>query len=357
MMDNTSSEHPATFPAPPVPPQIIIQQERTMFGRFGKVLLVLLVMAVLYIIGQTAVYQSYANPTVGPQENLHSLSLSATKKIAIISVTGTILEGDEFVKDQIDRVEEDDDVVAVVLRVNSPGGTVTQSNYLYHHLLELVEEREVPLVVSMGSICASGGYYISMAVGDQTDAIFAEPTTWTGSIGVVIPRYDLSGLMERWDIEEDSITSGPLKRMGSPTRPLTEQERAVLQELVDISFADFKEIIRNGRPEFKENPEQLDRLATGQIYSASQALENGLIDKIGFIEDAIARAAELADYELDDLRCVEYQEQLGPIDALLGVSAAGNQPVTWDLGSLLNLTAPRAYYLYTWLPALLTNTR
>jgi protease-4 len=347
--------------APPIsPPQIILQQKATMFGRFGKLLIMMLGIAVFVILGMSASYRSYFNLTSGPQEKFHSLSRDATNKVAIISVTGTIIEGNGFVKKQIDRVKKDDDVVGVVLRINSPGGTITGSDYLYHYLKELVKQhksadKKFPIVVSMGSMCASGGYYIAMAVGDEPESIFAEPTTWTGSIGVIIPHYDISGLLKTWDVQDDSIASGPLKQMGSPTKPMNEQEREVLQELVNLSFDDFKEIVRAGRPDFKENPKALDDIATGQIYTATQALKLGLVDKIGFIEAAIERVAELSGHDLKDLRCVQYQKHTSPLDALMGAQMRSGHPLPIDVVSLLNFTTPQAYYLYTGLPSLLTN--
>ncbi len=173
------------------PPQIIIQQNSTMFGRFGKWLLAALVIAVLFSISLYNKYSSYFTPSNMPQEKYHSLAQFATKKIAIVEVSGAIYEGeDSFAEKQIDRVHEDPDVVAVVVRVNSPGGTVTGSDFIYHHLRELAEKRKLPIVVSMGSVCASGGYYVAMAVGNQPETVFAEPTTWTGSIGVIIPHNE-----------------------------------------------------------------------------------------------------------------------------------------------------------------------
>ena len=202
------------------PQQIIIQQRTPLFGRFGKWLVAALIVAVMFIIGLYSSYHSYFSPADAPQEKYHSLAEFATKKIAIIEVSGAIMEGeDSFAMKQINRVKDDDSVVGIVLRVNSPGGTVTGSDYIYHHLRDLVEQRKIPLVVSMGSVCASGGYYVAMAVGSQPDAIFAEPTTWTGSIGVIIPHFDVSGGLSKLGISEDSIASGPLKKMGIPDPP------------------------------------------------------------------------------------------------------------------------------------------
>lgn len=336
------------------PTTIVLQQPKeSLFGRFGKFLLIALCICALIIAGLSAQYQSYFSEPNGPQEKYHSLSKTATQKIAIIEATGAIMEGDDFVKKQIDRIEKDPNVVAIVLRVNSPGGTVTYSDYLYHHLQELIEEKEIPMVVSMGSICASGGYYLSMAVGEQEEAIFAEPTTWTGSIGVIIPHYNLGGLFFRMGVVEDSVKSGPLKEMGTLSRQMTKEEREVFQELVDESFDNFKEIVKSGRPAFRDDEEGLEAVTTGQIFTAEQALENGLIDKIGFIESAIERAAILAGVSTDSVRCVKYDKPVGPLDALMlgEAKSASQSPI--NLRNMVELATPRAYYLWTSLPSLL----
>jgi protease-4 len=338
------------------PPQVIIQQSA--FGRYGKWLLVLLGFAVMTILGMSAAYQSYFSPSNGPQERYHSLNRRATDKIAVIDVSGAILEGDGFVKQQLDRVRDDDNVVAMVLRIDSPGGTVTGSDYIYHHVKKLVKDRKLPVVVSMGSICASGGYYIAMAAGDgdKENVIFAEPTTWTGSIGVVIPHYDLSGLLAEYSVKDDSVASHKFKLMGSPTRELSpaerEEERKLLQELVDISFARFKELVVEGRPKLKEDAAALKKATTGQIFTAQQALDLGLIDQIGFVEEAIARAAELAGKKTSDVRAVKYQEP-STLGSLLGVQAPLSNRISFDMKSILEFAVPRAFYIYTSLPSLL----
>ncbi|MHC4175997.1 MAG: signal peptide peptidase SppA [Planctomycetota bacterium] len=281
------------------------------------------------------------------QEKFHSHNESGRSKVAIISVEGVIMEGEGFAKRQIDRALDDRSVKALVLRVDSPGGTVTGSHYIYHHLRQLAEKRKIPIIVSMGGIAASGGYYVSMAAGDTPGAIFAEPTTWTGSIGVVIPHYNLEGLLEKLGVKEDSVASHPLKNMGSFTRPMTEEELEIFRELVEEGFAQFKDIVKAGRP--KLDPKAIDELATGQVYTAKQALDNGLIDRIGFIEDAIDQAIKLAKLDKDDVKVVEYKRTPTLTDMLLGAEARGQQ---FDLATMLEMTAPRAYYLCTWLPSL-----
>ncbi|MCC7474735.1 MAG: signal peptide peptidase SppA [Pirellulales bacterium] len=339
-------------------PQIVIQQRSSAFGRYGKWLLAALVASIVFSIGLYSNYSSYFSPGDGPQEKYHSLAQFAPEKIAIIEISGAILEGeDSFAMQQIRRVREDKSIVGIVLRINSPGGTVTGSDYIYHHLCDLVKERQnLPVVVSMGSVCASGGYYIAMAVGNRADTIFAEPTTWTGSIGVIIPHFDFSNGMNLLGISEDSISSGPLKKMGSPTRRMSSEERKILQSLVDESFRGFKEIVATGRPKFKNDEKALDAVATGQIFTAQQAVEKGLVDKIGFIEAAIDCAATLAKKDRNSVRCVKYERPPTFVGELLGTEAqAAAQHNRNDLAALIELSSPRAYYLWSWLPSALPS--
>jgi protease-4 len=337
--------------------QPIIIQQAPRSGRFGKWIVMALVATVVVVMTMYSGYRSYYVPRDMPQEKYHSLDKYAGNKIAIIEVKGPIYnEADGYVKKQIDLVREDPSVVGVVVRIDSPGGTVTGSDYVYHHLRDLVEQRKIPLVVSMGSVCASGGYYVAMAVGNQPNSIFAEPTTWTGSIGVIIPHFDLSGALGALNIEDDSIATGPYKQMGTPTREMSEDERKLLQGLVDDGFNRFKEVIRNGRPAFKSDAAALERVATGQVYTANQALERGLVDQIGFVEAAVARAVELADLEPKDVRCVRYEEAPSFFGGLAGAKSPLGRQASVDLTSILDLMTPRAYYLWTWLPAAMNNT-
>jgi protease-4 len=337
---------------PPKPPR----KKRSWFAALLLVMLLLglggsmLLNIVLVAGGGVGMFAS--DPRV--REKFHSYERFGSDKVVIISVKGAIMDAEGFVKRQIDRAAKDDRVKAVVLRVDSPGGTVTASDYIHHHLRQLAEEKEIPIVVSMGGIAASGGYYVAMAVGDAPDTIFAEPTTWTGSIGVLIPLYNLADLMEKWGIEEDTIASHRLKTMGSFAKPMTEEERKIWQALVAESFDRFKDIIRQGRPEFAKDPDALDRLATGQIYTADQAQANGLVDKIGFVEDAIDRAIQLAGLSKDDVCVVEYKPELTLADVLTG---SGAQSRTLGLAALLDWTSPRAYYLSTSLPAAVSSSR
>ena len=370
------NENPASQPAPsspapaarppagygrqgPRPPRRIILEQP--FGLFRKILFVGLLLAlavsIMFNVGLFGAYHTYVQTDPTINERLHSGSAAGRDKIAVITVKGAIMDGEGgFVKRQIDRVKKDKRVKAVVVRVDSPGGTVTASHYIFHHLKKLRAEKDIPLVVSMGSLAASGGYYISMAAGDQEDVIFAEETTWTGSIGVIIPSYDFSDLLEHWKIRDRSFTSGELKQMGSPTSKLDAEQRRVeeekLQQLVDESFEGFKEVVAYGRPNVVKDESAMKEVVTGQIFTAKQAYKLGLVDRLGYVEDAVKRAAELAKLDVDKVRVVKFERPPSLLNVAFGQNSAGS-PL--DMSALLDLTAPRAYYLSTWLPAVVAN--
>lgn len=291
------------------------------------------------------------------QEKFVSHNRYGTQKVAIFSIEGTILSGEGFFKNQIDRARkdiEDGNLKAIVVRVNSPGGTISGSDYMLHHLRKLVDDTHIPVVVSMGPVAASGGYYVSMCVGDKPDTIFAEPSTWTGSIGVLIPHYNVADLIQKWGIESDPVASDPLKTMGSIARKMTDREREIFQQLVNDGFTQFKDVIKQGRPKFQKDPSALDKLATGQIFTSQQALKNGLIDKIGFVEDAVEQAIKLARLDKENVQVVKYKAETRLSDMIFGQSRI--QPA-FDLAALFDSTTPQAYYLCSWLPVLAGTAR
>ena len=273
------------------------------------------------------------------QEKFVSHDQNAKDKVVILPIEGVILESEDgFVKRAIDTAMKDEHVKAVVLRVDSPGGSVSGSDYIYHHLCELAETtKKIPIVVSMGGIAASGGYYVSMAVGHEPDTIFAEPTCFTGSIGVIIPHYNVAGFMEKYGLADDSIASHELKKMGSITKPMTPEEKEIFQALVNDSFEQFKEVIRSGRSEFEKDPKKLDDLATGRSTPREQAVDkkHGLIDKIGFLEDAVDQAIKLAGLDSTKVKVVRYKQEPGLEQPPLGraseqVAVAGPQGPAGD---------------------------
>ncbi len=346
--------------------KIVVVPGRSRFwGRLGWIAF-FICLAILF--SNLSQREAYYDTTSGTTEKYFSGQKQSDNKIAIVRVSGVILSGQGFVKKQIDRIRGDKQIKAVVVRIDSPGGTISGSHYLYHHLSQLRTERNLPVVVSMGSIAASGGYYIAMAAGKGEDLIFAEPTTTTGSIGVIIPYYNATELMKKIGVEDQSIVSHPLKDMLSMTRELTEQERQIAQGYVDAGFRRFKRVILESRPQLKgDEPDSLvdpktgEDLATGQIFTAEQALEHQLIDRIGYLEDAIARAREMAGLKESNSRVIEYRQPVSLVSVLGGAEAQAycdDVHHNREPGALFwEATAPRAFYLATTLPPLLHTFR
>jgi protease-4 len=328
---------------PPLPPPPPVRRRR-----FPWLLLVWVGLPLVGLVWLAWSVQGLLAPSGLVERNYDARRWHGKQKIALIEVEGAILGGEE-VKQQIDRVLADKRVQAVVLRVVSPGGTIAGSDFIYHYLSRMRAGRgdgeSIPLVVSMGGIAASGGYYVSMAVGDTPNSIYAEPTTWTGSIGVIIPHYNIEKLAENLGIQADSIPSHPLKEMGTMFREMKPEERAILEALVAESFERFKQVIERGRPHLTR--QQIDDLATGQIYSATQALELGLVDKLGYLEDAISRAIELAGLRDEDVQVVRYVRPPSLMEQILVQSKPSPRI---DIPALLDAATPRAWYLCTWLP-------
>jgi protease-4 len=199
----------------------------------------------------------------------------------------------------------DPSVKAVVVRVNSPGGSVVASNQIYHALKDF----EKPVVIWMDEMAASGGYYIACGA----DYVFAHPDTLTGSIGVISEFVNAEELLDEIGVGVVVITSGPHKDTGSYFREMTEEEQAYWQSLIDEVYGGFVEIVADARglPE-----ETVRELADGSVYTGRQALELGLVDDVGLPEDAIAKAAELGGIE-GEPRVVELQTAPSLLDALL----------------------------------------
>ena len=338
---------------PPVPPAYYQPPNQQSFGCFrffihGFIALILLGMVgVGVLLGSVLLFAFVANPfdeisgereekTV--TEKFVSGNRNASDRIAIVTIDGVITSDENgFIAKQIRKVIADTEVKAVVLRVESPGGTMSGSDYYLHMLKQMKTKRKIPVVVSMGSIAASGGYYVSM-VGDE---IYAEPSTITGSIGVIASLFDASKLFTMIGIESTPITSGPHKAMGSFMKPMSDEERMIWQHLIDDNFDRFKKIIREGREAFANKPEELDKLATGQVYTANEAVSYQLIDKIGFLDDAIDRAGELADLG-DNYRAIRYKPKLSFMEALLE-SRSPNKLLSGK--TLTEITTPRIYLI------------
>lgn len=292
---------------------------------------------ITFLINQAA----QSGSSAGVVSSHHSGSQSADAKLAVIHFSGTIMPPftERWLK-QIEAAAEDDSVKGVLLAIDSPGGLVADSHQLYHELQKLKEQK--PVYVCMKRMAASGGYYIAVAGGDSS-RIFAEPTTWTGSIGVIIPRYNAAELGSKVGIKVEPLVTGPYKDSLNPFRDLTGPEQAVWDGILGDSFERFVGVIASNRPRLDDAG--VRELATGQIYTANQALANGMVDQIGYEEDALEALAE--SLKLSDYEVISYGSTPTLLDALL--SSATTQEKS-ALERLLESSTPRAMYYCSWNP-------
>ncbi len=231
--------------------------------------------------------------------------------LGLLRVEGAIVDVDWYM-DQVDILRDDDSVKAVVLRIDSPGGAVAPTQELYTELLKLRENK--PLVVSMGTVAASGGYYLSCSA----DWIVSNPGTVTGSIGVIMELTNLEGLFDKLGIRSRTIKSGQHKDMGSPFRELTPEEEELLSEMIKDTHEQFVEAVLGGRP---VEPEEIRPYFDGRVFTGRQALGLGLVDELGNINDAMRKASELAGLEEIPSEIVEPErKRRGLISILFGRS-------------------------------------
>ena len=218
------------------------------------------------------------------------LSTSVGPRVGIVECKGTIgdgergVEADKIVK-LLRKYERDDDVKAVVVRIDSPGGAVAPSQEIYSAIRNLRKKKKV--VASMGSMAASGGYYIAAA----SDEIYASPGTLTGSIGVIFMHFNVRPLLDTVKVEETTLKSGKYKDTLSPFRPINEQDREEVQGISDDVYSQFIRAVAEGRG-LKED--EVRKLAEGRIYTGRRAKELHLVDELGGFQDAVAKAWQLA---------------------------------------------------------------
>jgi len=279
---------------------------------------------------------------------------AAREKILVVDIDGTIssaLETGLFAREKsvvarvferLERAAADPQVKAVILRLDTPGGEVTASDIIYHEVLRFKERTGLPVIGLMMSVAASGGYYIASAC----DVILAHPSTITGSIGVISVFPSVESLMSKVGVKVNVIKSGPAKDSGSPFRDMTEDDKKLFQTIIDEYYEGFLAVVATGR-KGKIAEADLRKIADGRVYTAPQALKLGLIDAIGYFDDAFAKARGLA--SLKSAKVVSYTyypktksniyaSQLGsfsPLDAKV-------------LESMLALLKTGFYYL--WLP-------
>lgn len=258
--------------------------------------------------------------------------------VARIEVEGLIAD-DEALLEQIRRFRDDPTVRGFLIAINSPGGVVGPSQSIYRELRRLREEDDRPVVATIGAVGASGGYYVALGA----DSIYALPGSITGSIGVIMQFPEASRLMDRVGVQVEVVQSAEHKDAGSPFRPMTEADRAVLAELVDDVYQQFVEAVAEERG---LSAEAVGGVADGRILTGRQALEAGLIDRLGNSSDALAAVGRMAGLG-DEPRVVRPPEDRPSLlDLLLngGLSAAVGRALTAD-----GVGVPRLEYVVPWM--------
>ena len=292
----------------------------------------------LMLIGAAALFAT------GPRDTLAEEVIREgprSKKIVMIKVEG-IIDGLQAkgVQKQLARAKQDGRIKGLIISVNSPGGTISGSDQIYNEIRKFREESGKPVVAFMQGVAASGGYYTSVAC----DKIVAEQTTITGSIGVIFGHFVLQELLEdKLGIEPVIITSGPKKGWISMFKTFgEEQQKYVEDRLIDPAFERFVEVVDEGRPSLTLS--EVKELADGGIYSAKQALEQNLIDEVGYLDKAIEVAKSLAGIE--KAQVVEYRRPFS-LAGFLSLRSKSKNILNFDRSMLYDLSTPQLLYLWT----------
>ncbi len=317
-------------------------------------LLVLLVTALL--LNGCAFINVAVTPQLQPlQERV--LEGGGRAKLLVLDITGFISEkeraGNQLmaakpstvvqVKEALQKAEQDEDVAGVILRINSPGGTVTTSDIIYHELLTFRQRRKVPVAACITGIGTSGGYYVAAAA----DEISAHPTAITGSIGVIVLKLNVEGLLAKIGVSGQAIKSGAKKDIMSPLRTSTPEEQQIMQTIIDRLYQRFVEVVlaRTGN---RLDRKELETLADGRIYTAEQAQNLKMIDRIGYLDDAITIMKQKLG--LDRARIISYYRPGG----YRGTIYSAPPGDTGQVVNLININAdslelvPSAEFMYLW---------
>ncbi len=292
-----------------------------------------------------------------PKRPLQQKTVQGTgaDKILMLDVSGIIAEGKEGnlldrdesmvarIKEELTLAADDEHIKAVLLRINSPGGTVTASDVIHHEITEFKAKRKIPVVSVIMHVGASGGYYIAA----PSDRILAHPTSVTGSIGVIMMRVNAEGLLQKIGVDASSIKSGTKKDIGSPFRAMTDDEKEIFQAIIDGFYARFLEVVAQGRGALPAD--RLKIIRDGRVLTGPQAMQLGLVDQIGYLDDGIAAAKKLAG--LSEARVVIYarpgsykqniyseSQGMGSLEALAHL----------DIMGLVRGGTPQ--FLYLWMP-------
>jgi len=296
-------------------------------------------------------------PLVPPPAPLEEQVLEGdgTRKILLLDISGIISEQEKsggllgrstpsmvsLIRESLYKAEKDKDLDGIILRINSPGGTVTASDIIHHDITEFKKRTKVPVQACIMGIGTSGGYYIATAA----DRITAHPTAITGSIGVVLMKFNVEGLMGKIGVEEQTVKSGDKKDIMSPFRKATPEEVKLGQEIIDQLYGRFLDVVmaRTGNTLSRGD---LRKAADGRIYTAAQALQAGLIDTTGYLDDVVRGIREnIGD---DRARVVTYY-RAGSYKGSIYAGAAEKEGLAELLGGGVDVLSGGGF-MYLWRP-------
>jgi len=300
-------------------------------------------------------------PLVTPTQPLQEKILEGegTAKILLINVSGTISEQEKskklgleeensmvsVIKEELLKAERDKDVKGVIIKIDSPGGTVTASDLIYYEIMQFKKRSGIRVASCIMGLGTSGGYYVASA----TDEITAFPTAITGSIGVIAMKFDVKQFLNRFGIYNETFKSGDKKDILSPYRPSTPEETEIMQSVIMQLYGRFVDVVSEGRKNVLTR-DQVKKLADGRIYTADQAFQNKLIDKVGYLADSINSMKSAL--KLDQAKVITYirpgtykgsiysglPESISPVVNLININAEGLQMM------------PSVRFMYVWNP-------
>ena len=316
-------------------------------------LVLLLISTIIVVSGGCSLPRLSLFPEAGPLKEV-TLEGSGAGKVLVLTINGPISDQPrqkllrtsagmvQEVVTHLKKAEQDSQVKALLLKVNSPGGPVTASDILYHEISGYKERSGAKVVVAMMNVAASGGYYLSL----PADWIMAHPTTITGSIGVIFMRPGISGFMEKYGFAMNISKSGEQKDMGSPFRSPTEKDEVIFQALTNQMAERFYNLVQKHR---KLTPEQMEKVKTARIFLAAEARELGLVDQIGYLKDALAKAKSMAGLKAD-AKVVTYRRREAEEDNIYNPAMSGTQDGLEaglpTLGQFLAIPEVGFYYLW-----------
>ncbi len=263
--------------------------------KFFYLVIILFLIFMAYVIG------------VGMGASSGGFDLDRRDKVAVLNIEDIILDSTAYLE-SLNKIRKNDEVKALVVRINSPGGAVGPSQEIYQELKSI--KTEIPVVASMGTVAASGGYYISCAA----ERIYANPGTITGSIGVIAQFVNYRELMNWAKLDVEVLKSGKFKDIGSPVREMSEKEKEYLQQMIDNVHSQFKETVGSTRG---LEVEKLNRIADGRIFTGEQAKELKLVDELGSLSDAISAASEMGGIK-GEPGIIKYPKEKSVLQQVLG---------------------------------------